>query len=99
MIRHDPEKGLVITVSDTGIGIAAEDMGRVLEAFEQVDSSLSRQHQGTGLGLPLVRAIMELHGGRLELKSTLGEGTEATAVFPRERLVYDLARVSPRNAA
>jgi signal transduction histidine kinase len=98
-IRLDPERGMLITVSDTGIGIAAADMDRVLEAFEQVDSSLSRQHEGTGLGLPLVKAIMELHGGAFELQSALGAGTEATAVFPKERLVYDLAELSPRNAA
>ena len=78
--------GLTITVTDTGIGIAPEDLGRVLEAFEQVDNSLSRHHQGTGLGLPLVKAMTELHGGALELKSTLDVGTEATIVFPPDRL-------------
>jgi signal transduction histidine kinase len=84
--RADPARGLTITVADSGIGIPEEDLGRVLEAFEQVDNSLSRRHQGTGLGLPLVKAMMELHGGVLELKSTLGVGTEATIVFPPERL-------------
>jgi signal transduction histidine kinase len=86
--RADPRDGLSIAVTDTGIGIASDDLGRVLEAFEQVDSSLSRKQQGTGLGLPLVRAMMELHGGRFELSSTLGVGTEAKIVFPRDRLVY-----------
>ena len=86
--RADEREGLSITVSDTGIGIASDDLRRVLEAFEQVDSSLSRKQQGTGLGLPLVRAMMELHGGRFELNSTLGVGTEAKIVFPRDRLVY-----------
>jgi len=84
--RADAMRGMVITVADTGIGIAPEDLGRVVEAFEQVDNTLSRQHQGTGLGLPLVKAMMELHGGRLELRSTLGVGTEATMVFPPDRL-------------
>ena len=59
--RADPREGLSITVADSGIGIATDDIGRVLEAFEQVDNSLSRKQQGTGLGLPLVRAMMELH--------------------------------------
>jgi signal transduction histidine kinase len=86
--RVDEREGLSITVVDTGIGIASDDLGRVLEAFEQVDSSLSRKQQGTGLGLPLVRAMMELHGGRFELNSTLGVGTEAKILFPRDRLVY-----------
>jgi signal transduction histidine kinase len=89
--RVDEREGLSITVSDTGIGIASDDLGRVLEAFEQVDSSLSRKQQGTGLGLPLVRAMMELHGGRFELSSALGVGTEAKIVFPRDRLVYSEA--------
>jgi signal transduction histidine kinase len=78
---------LSIAVIDTGIGIASDDLGRVLEAFEQADSSLSRTRQGTGLGLPLVRAMMELHGGRFELDSTLGVGTKAKIIFPSERLV------------
>jgi signal transduction histidine kinase len=85
--RADPETGASITVSDTGIGIAGEDIDRVLEAFEQVDSSLSRKQQGTGLGLPLVRAMMELHGGAFELTSEVGIGTHAKITFPRERLV------------
>ncbi|HWB48180.1 MAG TPA: ATP-binding protein [Stellaceae bacterium] len=86
--RADPHDGFSIAVTDTGIGIAKDDLGRVLEAFEQVDSSLARKQQGTGLGLPLVRAMMELHGGRFELNSSLGVGTEAKIVFPRDRLVY-----------
>ena len=85
--RADPRAGLSITVADTGIGIASDDLGRVLEAFEQVDSSLSRKQQGTGLGLPLVRAMMELHGGTFELTSKVDAGTEAKIVFPHDRLV------------
>ena len=90
--RADPMRGLTVAVADTGIGIAPEDLGRVLEAFEQVDNSLSRRHQGTGLGLPLVKAMMELHGGALELKSTPGVGTEATIVFPPSRIEMQPAK-------
>jgi signal transduction histidine kinase len=84
--RADPMRGLTVTVADSGIGIAPENLDRVVEAFEQVDNSLSRRHQGTGLGLPLVKAMIELHGGVLELNSTLGVGTEATMIFPPSRL-------------
>jgi signal transduction histidine kinase len=95
----DPTHGLSITVADTGVGIAPEDIDRVLEAFEQVDSSLSRRHQGTGLGLPLVRAMVELHGGTLELKSALGLGTKARITFPPVRVVHHSATARVEVAA
>jgi len=97
--RWNLQRGLAVTVADTGIGIPEEDLERVLKPFEQVDSSLSRQHQGTGLGLPLVKAIMELHGGRLELKSELGVGTEVTVIFPPERVLAQCPIEDSRNAA
>jgi two-component system cell cycle sensor histidine kinase PleC len=97
--RWDPDAGLAITVADTGIGIPEADLERVLKPFEQVDSSLARQHQGTGLGLPLVKAIMELHGGRLELKSELDVGTQVTVIFPRERVLAQCPIEQPRDAA
>jgi signal transduction histidine kinase len=95
---YDDGVGLTLTVVDTGIGIGPDDIGRVLEPFVQVDSSLSRQHQGTGLGLPLVKAIMELHGGALTLESTVGVGTRVKITFPPERAVFDEMR-QPLNAA
>ncbi|MGE5269988.1 MAG: ATP-binding protein [Thiohalocapsa sp.] len=95
----DAVDGVVITVSDSGIGIAAEDLTRVLEPFEQVDSTLARTHQGTGLGLPLVKAIMELHGGSLELASEVGVGTTVSVTFPAARAVYDPVAEKARNAA
>jgi len=85
--RHDRETGLTIIVKDTGIGIAAHDLARVLQAFEQADMKFSRTHAGTGLGLPLVKAIMELHGGRLDLNSGIGAGTEVSVTFPPDRVV------------
>jgi signal transduction histidine kinase len=92
--QYDAMTGLALTVSDTGIGIAGEDLDRVLEPFVQVDSSLSRQHQGTGLGLPLVKAIMELHGGSVAMRSEVGVGTKVTVTFPPERAVFDAAALS-----
>jgi PAS domain S-box-containing protein len=77
----------VFEVSDTGIGIAAEDIPRAFAPFEQVDSRLSRQFEGTGLGLPLSAGFVKLHGGRLELKSEPGVGTRAIVTLPRERVI------------
>ena len=95
----DPRIGLSLTVTNTGIGIAPGDIGRVLEPFEQVDSSLGRQHRGTGLGLPLVKAIMELHGGRVELTSEVGVGTRVRVTFPPERAVLGSPARKSRSAA
>jgi signal transduction histidine kinase len=96
----DPARGVSLTVADSGIGIAPEHLARVLEPFEQVDSSLARAHQGTGLGLPLVKAIMELHGGTLELHSEVEAGTRVTVTFPPDRAVVETAaRRPPLSAA
>jgi len=85
--RYDPQAGMRITVADSGIGIASENLQRVFEPFVQIDNALSRQQPGTGLGLPAAKAIMELHDGSLELHSVVGVGTEAIATFPPERAV------------
>jgi two-component system cell cycle sensor histidine kinase PleC len=80
-----PDGGVNVAVRDTGIGIAKHQFDLVLSPFGQVDSALSREHQGTGLGLPLVKALIELHGGRLDLESEVGKGTTAILVFPPDR--------------
>jgi PAS domain S-box-containing protein len=77
---------LAVSVEDTGIGIAAENIGLVLAPFSQVDSSLSRRYEGTGLGLPLVKSLVELHGGELAIASDLGQGTTAMVIFPAGRI-------------
>jgi PAS domain S-box-containing protein len=71
------------SVCDTGIGIASPNLRRVFEPFTQIDSSLSRQHEGTGLGLALVRRLVDLHGGRVEVDSEPGKGSRFTIVLPR----------------
>jgi len=86
--RFDPETGMIVTVSDTGIGIAPGDLARVLEPFEQVGSPFIRSRQGTGLGLPLVKAIMERHGGSIALDSEVGVGTQVSVTFPPRRAVF-----------
>ncbi len=77
-----PDSGFVFQIADTGIGIAPEDIPKALSQFGQVDSDLSRQYEGTGLGLPLTKALVESHGGSLDLQSEVGVGTTITVRFP-----------------
>ena len=79
--------GLALSVSDTGIGMRPEDIPTALEPFRRLDSSPLARSLGTGLGLPITKAQIELHGGRLEVESTLGVGTRVTLHFPRERVL------------
>jgi signal transduction histidine kinase len=92
----DCEGGLALTVADTGIGIAPDQLERVLQPFTQVENTLTRTHAGTGLGLPLCKSLIELHGGRLTLESTVGRGTCVTITLPKERV---LAMVPAASAA
>jgi signal transduction histidine kinase len=85
--RCESEGAIAIKVKDAGIGIAAADMAKVMEPFGQVESSLSRRFDGTGLGLPLVKRMMALHDGDLLLESAPGAGTTATLRFPRQRVL------------
>jgi signal transduction histidine kinase len=83
----DPGSGeLVITVADTGIGIAPADIARVMEPFGQVDNPINRKYRGTGLGLPLTKGLVELHGGSFQLESTPGVGTTVIIRLPASRL-------------
>ncbi len=79
--------GLMLRVTDTGIGIAAENIPRALDRFGQVETGLHRRFEGSGLGLPLSKSMVELHGGSLELESALGAGTTVTVRFPPARTV------------
>ncbi|MBV9904990.1 MAG: hypothetical protein JO346_10475 [Alphaproteobacteria bacterium] len=82
----DRERGIFIRVADTGIGIAPDDIARVIRPFEQVETVLSRHHGGTGLGLPLTAKLTELHGGKLTIESQVGRGTTVTVWLPPDRL-------------
>jgi len=82
----EPAQGLTVTVHDTGIGIAKENLKKVLQPFVQVTGMGRRAKEGTGLGLPLVRVMMERHGGALELDSEVGKSTTARIIFPPQRL-------------
>jgi signal transduction histidine kinase len=80
---------IVVRVRDTGIGMAPEDIPKAMVPFGQVDSGHARRYEGTGLGLPLVKHFIELHGGTFTLDSVLGNGTEATVVLPVASLCED----------
>ena len=84
---YKPDSGYVLQVIDTGIGIAVEDIPKAMARFQQVDGRLSREFDGTGLGLPLTKALVELHGGSLDLQSQLGKGTTVTVRLPADRCV------------
>ena len=85
-ITADPVSGIFIEVRDTGIGIAPDDIARVLKPFEQVETSLSRKHGGTGLGLPLTAKLVELHGGKMAIESEIDRGTRVVVELPAARL-------------
>jgi len=85
-VSRVPDKSLRMVVADTGIGIAQENIGDAMTPFRQVDNELGRRYGGTGLGLPLSKAFVELHGGHFKLESEVGKGTTITIDFPKERL-------------
>ncbi|MDR3515692.1 MAG: PAS domain S-box protein [Azospirillaceae bacterium] len=76
-----------LAVADTGIGMAEEDVPRALMPFSQLDSSLARRHEGTGLGLATVKRLVDLHGATLDIRTRLGEGTVVSVLFPPNRNV------------
>ena len=97
--RHSPDDGHVIRVADTGIGIAPEDIPQALARFGQVDADFGRRFEGSGLGLPLTRALIELHGGTFGLESEVGTGTTVTVRFPPERTVEITEVTGPGGCA
>jgi len=91
-VERGPDGSLALAVSDTGIGIAPEFIQAALEPFRQIASPFARNVEGTGLGLALAKALMECHGGTLELESALNLGTTARLIFPAERVLEAKAR-------
>jgi two-component system cell cycle sensor histidine kinase PleC len=87
-IARDGQGGITLAVADTGIGIRPEDMKKVLESFGQARHDVTNtDERGTGLGLPIVKGLIELHGGTLTLRSAPGEGTTVTITLPPERVI------------
>ena len=104
--RVDRNEGCFIEVSDPGIGIAPEDMPTALAPFGQIANQTNSKYEGTGLGLPLCKAFIEMHGGSLDLQSEVGTGTSVTIRFPARRTVSlpeenaasdETARAASRN--
>ena len=87
-----------VSVHDTGIGIAREDLTRLARPFEQIESQHSKTQQGTGLGLALTKALVEMHGGLLDLQSAPGQGTEASFLLPVRQTQPEPARGQPAMA-
>ena len=81
------DSGVLIVVSDTGVGMAATDIPKAMQPFGQVDSTISRKYEGTGLGLPLTKDLVELHGGTLTVDSQLNVGTTVTILIPSHRII------------
>jgi signal transduction histidine kinase len=86
-VRLDQFNNMILTVSDTGIGMAEDDIPVALSVFGQVHRS--HNHEGTGLGLPLCKMFAELHGGKLAIGSTIGQGTTVRITFPQNRVLVN----------
>nr|WP_257792965.1 PAS domain-containing hybrid sensor histidine kinase/response regulator [Azospirillum argentinense] len=85
--RRGGDGGLELAVTDTGIGIAAEDLPKAMTPFVQVDQSMARRYEGMGLGLSISKRLVEAHGGRLRIDSTPGQGTTVTVALPPGRVM------------
>ncbi len=86
------DSGVLIIVSDTGVGMAPEEIPKAMEPFGQINSKISRKYEGTGLGLPLAKDLVELHGGTLTIESQVNVGTTVTIELPQQRIVSPAPR-------
>ena len=96
---REEEGGIVLNVEDDGAGMSAEDVERVISPFVRLSNPMVRAHDGTGLGLPLVKALVELHGGQFTLTSEPGKGTTGTAIFPKSRVIQPEATLLQDGSA
>ncbi|WP_340116934.1 ATP-binding protein [Pelagibius sp. 7325] len=93
-----PGKGVFFSITDTGIGMSDAEIALALQPFQQVDNSHTRKYEGTGLGLPLAKALAEQHGGRLEVASSPGAGTVVTVILPQTPADRSLPASAPPSA-
>ena len=87
LVREADSKDIILSVEDNGIGIDQKDIARVMRPFEQVESAQDSSHRGTGLGLPMAKSLVELHGGVFTLESAVGQGTTISIRFPAKRVI------------
>jgi two-component system cell cycle sensor histidine kinase PleC len=94
-VAPTPEGGQTLIVKDTGPGIPKEEIPRVMQAFGQGSLAHQTAEGGTGLGLPIVQNLVNLHGGTFELRSELRKGTEAVVCLPRSRVLRTMPPLQP----
>ena len=85
----DKNEFVEISVKDNGIGIEEKYLDMIFDRFKQVDKSLSRNTEGTGIGLSLVKSIVELHGGSIYVESEFGKGSKFTVMFPSGKVFHE----------
>lgn len=86
-LKKPVSDGLIVKIKDTGIGMDPDQMKQAMEIFRQVDNPHNRKVEGTGLGLPLTKSLIELHGGTLTLNSAVNKGTEVSIQIPKDRII------------
>ncbi len=94
--RIDANGHMVFKITDNGIGMNDKELIKAMEKFGQADSSHSRRFEGTGLGIPLTKALIELHGGNFDIKSERNAGTIVTLTFPKIRVGGDVETLGSR---
>lgn len=97
--RCDGDGGVAIIIADNGVGIESDDLEKIFRPFEQVENAFTRQHVGSGLGLPITLALVEMHGGEMRIQSVMGEGAEVTVTLPRGRAGTDTMHDSDSDPA
>ncbi|RQH37043.1 response regulator [Okeania hirsuta] len=95
LLSEKSQRQLEITISDTGIGISEDKLDSIFESFEQADGTISREYRGTGLGLAITKQLVELHGGKIGVKSVLGKGSRFTFTLPVSEKPAEKIETSP----